>query len=132
MKLKVMARGGGACLAAVAAAAVSLTACGGSTPSSSPNNASATSNYGPTGAVPAVGTKVQGGTAYFQEGPAAPPTYIFPFISPQVCSTMNYGQFTYLMYRPLYWFGNNNSPSVDLTTASANSPSGPMATKPSR
>ncbi len=122
MKLKVMARGGGVCLAAVAAAAVSLTACGGSTPSSSPNNASAASNYGPTGAVPAVGTKVQGGTAYFQEGPAAPPTYIFPFISPQVCSTMNYGQFTYMMYRPLYWFGNNNSPSVDLNYSIGKAP----------
>ena len=53
-------------------------------------------NYGPTGAVPSVGTKIQGGTAYFQEGPAAPPTYIFPFISFAVCSTMNYGQFTYM------------------------------------
>jgi peptide/nickel transport system substrate-binding protein len=71
-------------------------------------------NYGPTGAVgPVVGKKIQGGTAYFQEGPSAPPTYIFPFISFQVCSTMNYGQLTYMLYRPLYWFGNNNSPSVD-------------------
>jgi peptide/nickel transport system substrate-binding protein len=113
MKLKVMARGGGVCLAAVATAAVTLSACGSSTPSSSPNNSSATSNYGPTTPVPAVGTKIQGGTAYFMEGPAAPPTYIFPFISPQVCSTMNYGQMTYLMYRPLYWFGNNNSPTFD-------------------
>ena len=86
------------------------------------NNASATSNYGPTGAVPAVGTKIQGGTAYFEEGPAAPPTYIFPMISPQVCSTMNYGQFTYLMYRPLYWFGNNNSPTVDYNYSVGNAP----------
>jgi peptide/nickel transport system substrate-binding protein len=123
MKLKVMARGGGVCLVAVAAAAVTLTACGSSsTPSSSPNTASATSNYGPTGPVPAAGTKIQGGTAYFQEGPAAPPTYIFPFISPQVCSTMNYGQFTYMMYRPLYWFGNNNSPSVDYNYSIGNAP----------
>jgi len=77
-------------------------------------SASATTNYGPTGPVPSVGTKVKGGTAYFQEGPSAAPTYIFPFISPEVCSTMNYGQLTYLMYRPLYWFGNNNSPTVDF------------------
>ncbi len=82
----------------------------------------ATTNYGPTGAVKATGTKIQGGTAYFQEGPAAPPTYIFPFISPQVCSTMNFGQFTYLMYRPLYWFGNNNSPSVDYNYSVGNAP----------
>jgi peptide/nickel transport system substrate-binding protein len=78
--------------------------------------------YGPSGAVPASGTKIAGGTAYFQEGPAAPPTYIFPFISPQVCSTMNYGQLTYMMYRPLYWFGNNNSPTVDPSYSIANPP----------
>jgi peptide/nickel transport system substrate-binding protein len=85
-------------------------------------SAQSANNYGPSGAVPAVGTKIQGGTAYFQEGPAAPPTYIFPMISPQVCSTMNYGQFTYLMYRPLYWFGNNNSPSVDYSYSVGNAP----------
>ncbi len=33
-------------------------------------SAQSTGNYGPTGAVPSVGTKIQGGTAYFQEGPA--------------------------------------------------------------
>jgi peptide/nickel transport system substrate-binding protein len=78
--------------------------------------------YGPTTAVPAVGTKIAGGTAYFMEGPGAPPTYIFPFISPQVCSTMNYGQLTYLMYRPLYWFGNNNAATVDPNYSIANPP----------
>ena len=29
-----------------------------------------TGNYGPSGAVRRFGTKIQGGTAYFQEGPA--------------------------------------------------------------
>ncbi len=72
--------------------------------------------------VPAIGTKIAGGTANFMEGPSAPPTYIFPFISPQVCSTMNYGQFTYLMYRPLYWFGNNNTPTVDPNYSIGNPP----------
>jgi len=90
--------------------------------STSAASAQSTGNYGPTGPVPSVGTKIQGGTAYFMEGPAAPPTYIFPFISPQVCSTMNYGQFTYLMYRPLYWFGNNNSPTVDYNYSVGNAP----------
>ena len=85
-------------------------------------SAASTGNYGPTGAVPSVGTRIQGGTAYFMEGPAAPPTYIFPFISSQVCSTMNYGQFTYMMYRPLYWFGNNNSPTVDYNYSVGNPP----------
>ena len=84
--------------------------------------ASASGNFGPTTAVPSVGTKIQGGTAYFMEGQQAPPTYIFPFISPQVCSTMNYGQLTYLMYRPLYWFGNYNQPTVDYNYSVANPP----------
>jgi peptide/nickel transport system substrate-binding protein len=114
----------GVLVVAAATAAVSLTATGGAAaaPSSSSTNAAAAGNYGPTGAVPSVGTKIQGGTAYFQEGPAAPPTYVFPFISPQVCSTMNYGQLTYLMYRPLYWFGNNNTPTVDFNYSIGKAP----------
>ncbi|HTW06829.1 MAG TPA: ABC transporter substrate-binding protein [Acidimicrobiales bacterium] len=84
-----------------------------STTNAGASSGSAADNYGPTGPVPAVGTPISGGTAYFMEGQNAPPTYVFPFISPQVCSTMNYGQLTYLMYRPLYWFGNNNNPGID-------------------
>ncbi|MDA8303383.1 MAG: ABC transporter substrate-binding protein [Actinomycetota bacterium] len=85
-------------------------------------SAASANNFGPTTAVPAQGTKMSGGTAYFMEGQSAPPTYIFPFISPQVCSTMNYGQLTYLMYRPLYWFGNYNQPTVDYNYSVANPP----------
>jgi len=79
-------------------------------------------NYGPTGPVASVGTESPGGIGYFQEGPAAPPTYIFPFISPEVCSIMNYGQFTYLMYRPLYWYGNNYAPTVDYNQSIGQTP----------
>jgi hypothetical protein len=107
---------------ALAVATVGLLSAGLATALPYSASAQSANNYGPSGAVPAVGTKIQGGTAYFQEGPAAPPTYIFPFISPQVCSTMNYGQFTYLMYRPLYWFGNNNSPPVDYNYSIGNPP----------
>jgi peptide/nickel transport system substrate-binding protein len=85
-------------------------------------NASGSSSYGPTGAVPSVGTKIQGGTAYFMEGSAAPPTYIFPFMNAQNCSTMNYGQLMLLLYRPLYWYGNNNSPDVDYSYSIGNAP----------
>jgi peptide/nickel transport system substrate-binding protein len=110
----------GVMAAALATAAGSLTGAGAASAASIP---AATPNYyGPNGPVPAVGHAVQGGTAYFMEGQQAPPTYIFPFISPQVCSTMNYGQLTYLMYRPLYWFGNNNQPSVDYNYSIANPP----------
>ncbi len=105
----------GVLVVAVGTAATSLVGA----PSAS---AASVDNYGPTTAVPAQGAKINGGTGYFMEGQSAPPTYIFPFISPQVCSTMNYGQLTYLMYRPLYWFGNYNQPTVDYNYSMANPP----------
>jgi len=35
---------------------------------------------------------------------------------------MNYGQLTYLLYRPLYWFGNNNKATVDYNYSIGNVP----------
>jgi peptide/nickel transport system substrate-binding protein len=88
----------------------------------STSTASAAPKYGPPTPIPAEGTKIQGGTGYFQEGPADQPTYIFPFISPQECSTVNFGQFTSIMYRPLYWFGNNNQATVDYNYSIGKAP----------
>ena len=79
----------------------------------SPIEASAFGNYGPTGPVPAVGTRILGGTAYFAEGPGTAPGFIFPFYDPQDCTPVNIGQLVQLMYRPLYWYGNDNSPTID-------------------
>ncbi len=79
----------------VAAAALILTACGSSTPPAS--------NGSTTTTAPA--TIHHGGTAYFAEGAGAPPNYIFPFSSLTYFSVSNLNQFQYLMYRPLYWFG---------------------------
>ena len=59
------------------------------------------------------GTKVKGGTVYFTEGASAPPNYIFPMYNVQVCSVANFNQLIAMMYRPLYWYGNNYSPTVD-------------------
>jgi peptide/nickel transport system substrate-binding protein len=56
-----------------------------------------------------------GGTAYFTEGPDATPNYIFPMYSFAFCSTTNNNQFMFMMYRPLYWYGNNYSPTVDYS-----------------
>jgi len=56
---------------------------------------------------------MSGGTVYFTEGPDAAPNYIFPMYSPQVCSTANNNQLEYMMYRPLYWYGNNYRPTID-------------------
>jgi peptide/nickel transport system substrate-binding protein len=85
-------------------------------------SAQSTGNYGPTGPVPSVGTKIQGGTAYFMEGPANAPNYAFPQTPFAYCSTTNYGQFIYMQYRPLYWFGNNNTATVDYNYSVGNKP----------
>ena len=52
---------------------------------------------------------------YFTEGPDAPPNYIFPMYTFEVCSTTNVNQFMDMMYRPLYWYGNNYSPTIDYS-----------------
>jgi peptide/nickel transport system substrate-binding protein len=61
------------------------------------------------------GTRIKGGTVYFTEGADAPPNYIFPMYAPQVCSTANSNQLQDMMYRPLYWYGNNYRPTVDYS-----------------
>jgi peptide/nickel transport system substrate-binding protein len=56
----------------------------------------------------------RGGTVYFAT--RLPPDSIFPFISgPAYFNVANVNQFQYLMYRPLYWFGQikSSSPSFD-------------------
>jgi peptide/nickel transport system substrate-binding protein len=58
------------------------------------------------------GTKVSGGTIYFAEGSQAPPNYIFPMYSFAVCSTVNANQLMINMWRGLYFYGQNYSPSI--------------------
>jgi peptide/nickel transport system substrate-binding protein len=41
--------------------------------------------------------------------PAGPPDWIFPLTSSAYYSVTNVAQFQYLMYRPLYWFGQPHS-----------------------
>jgi hypothetical protein len=54
-------------------------------------------------------TPVNGGTAVMAEPPAEAPSYIFPFMDGPDVSNQNLFDFTYLMYRPLYWFGQGLS-----------------------
>src|SRR6266699_2537620 len=75
-------------LAAVGLVALALTACG--------NN-------------PTTQQKLSGGTATFAEAPNAKPNYIFPLASGGFFSVANLSQFQFLMYRPLYWFGENGT-----------------------
>jgi peptide/nickel transport system substrate-binding protein len=74
--------------------------------------------------IPTGGTKVSGGTVRWAEPPGTPPTYIFPFMSPQNSSVDNISQFQYLMYRPLYMFGfpSNNKTTLNPTLSLASAP----------
>jgi peptide/nickel transport system substrate-binding protein len=99
-----------ACGAAVLA--VTAAACGSSGGSGGGNGASA-----PTG-----GTPQSGGTATFALPPSTTPNYIFPFDSSAYFSVVNAEDFQYLMYRPLYWFGNGAAPTLNTARSLANAP----------
>jgi peptide/nickel transport system substrate-binding protein len=78
---------------------------------------------GSTGAsAPTGGTPVKGGTATFALPPATVPNYIFPFTSSTYFSVVNAEDFQYLMYRPLYWFGNGASPTLNASLSPADAP----------
>jgi peptide/nickel transport system substrate-binding protein len=94
---------------AAGAAALALAAAGCSS-SGSGSSASATA------------TPIAGGTAVMAEAPSYPPTYIFPYMSSANVSNVNLFNFTYLMYRPLYWFGTGNQPTVNTSLSLANLP----------
>ena len=103
----------GALLVALAAAA-----CGSSSSSSSSSAAPTgvpTSGTGLTAATAPSGTKISGGTVYFTQGPDAQPNYIFPMYSFAVCGIQNINQLMDMMYKPLYWYGNNYRPTVDYS-----------------
>ncbi len=75
------------------------------------------------GSTPATGgTPVQGGTAVFAEPPSDVPNYIFPFTSSSYISIVNLDDFSMLLYRPLYWFGDNGQPVVNGSLSLANPP----------
>lgn len=109
--------------ATVGSLAIVLAACGSSSKSSSGTSNPGTTNsssgstaltgVGYTTPTKGTGTKVSGGTVYFTEGSNAAPNYIFPMTSPQVCGINNVEQLSAMLYRPLYWYGNNYSPTVD-------------------
>ncbi len=105
--------------AAVATALV-LAACGssgrGPGSSATPGGSSGSSLSGgsQTGHVIAsTGTPARGGTAYWAEQPLSPPNYIFPLVSGAYYSNENVYDFQTLMYRPLYWYGDQGKPGVD-------------------
>ena len=93
-----------AALAASAAMMVGLSACGGSSSGSS-----------------AGATKILGGTINVAETPQSPPTYIWAYENGTNFSTVN-SFFDETMYRPLYFFGQDGNPNVDLSISIGNAP----------
>jgi peptide/nickel transport system substrate-binding protein len=73
-------------------------------------------------APPTGGTPTNGGTAVFAEQPSTPPNYIFPFTSSSFISIVNLNDFSFLLYRPLYWFANGTQPTVNPSISLANAP----------
>jgi len=61
-------------------------------------------------ATPSTGRPVEGGLATFAERPNTTPNYIFPFMPVQYFSVTNISDLQYLLYRPLYWFGEAGRP----------------------
>jgi peptide/nickel transport system substrate-binding protein len=88
-------------VAAVGVAAVALIAAGCSSNGS-----------GSTGSSGSSGTKVTGGTATVALPAGVTYSWIFPFYAITNSSVYNDQQFEWLLYRPLYMFGNNTNSSV--------------------
>ncbi|MDQ2874017.1 MAG: ABC transporter substrate-binding protein [Actinomycetota bacterium] len=70
------------------------------------------------------GKTVKGGTATFALQPGTTLSWIFPFYSITNSSVYNSEQFQWLMYRPLYMFGNNtaNDVAINYPLSPANAP----------
>lgn len=122
-------------VAVLAIAGMTLAACSSTTKTSSSGTSTAGSSSaavtsgapssGTTSAPPGAptgGTPVQGGTAVFAEPPQTVPNWIFPFMSLANFSVINISDFQYLMYRPLYWFGQGESPVLNTTKSLAEQP----------
>lgn len=60
--------------------------------------------------------------ATWAEVAQGPPNFIFPFMSLAYFSVANSEQFQYLMYRPLYWFGEGSQPDVNPELSLADPP----------
>jgi peptide/nickel transport system substrate-binding protein len=58
----------------------------------------------------------------FAEPPSSPPNYIFPFTSSAYISIVNLNDFSYLLYRPMYWFANGTQPTFNPSLSLANPP----------
>jgi peptide/nickel transport system substrate-binding protein len=98
-----------AALATAAAAALALAACtnGGTGPAASGGSGSASANKE---------------TVRFAEFPGSIPNWILPITDPAHDGTPNTQEFSYLMWRPLYWEGTGTGPTIDEQYSVADAP----------
>jgi peptide/nickel transport system substrate-binding protein len=61
-------------------------------------------------------------SATYAEAPSVTPNYILPFYPGALCSVANIDQFQYLMFRPLYWFGEGSAPTLNPTLSIGDTP----------
>ena len=61
-------------------------------------------------------------TVTWGEPPNTPPSYISPLEASSWFSVTNYQDFTTLLYRPLYWFGDSGQPKINLSLSIGNAP----------
>jgi peptide/nickel transport system substrate-binding protein len=72
---------------------------------------------------PPTGVRLKGGVATWAEPPGAQPNWIWPFMPITNYSVYNSQSFQWLMYRPLYMFGNNGvQTTVNYPLSLANAP----------
>jgi peptide/nickel transport system substrate-binding protein len=67
-------------------------------------------------------TPVSGGTATYATIPGFNANYIFPFTSADFFTATNTNDFQFLMYRPLYWFGDGQKPYLNKQLSIASPP----------
>ena len=96
-------------VALIAAAALTAAGCGGSSGGSSGSGSSS-------------GLSTNGDTATWAETAGFTPNFIFPFTDAAHFGTWNIDDLQYLLYRPLYWYGQNESPTIDYDLSLAGRP----------
>jgi peptide/nickel transport system substrate-binding protein len=100
LRSKALAVGVGAVVLSLAAAACSSSA-----------------DNGPTG-----GTPVKGGAAVYALQPSSTPNYIFPYANSSYFTVPNIDYLQLMLYRPLYWFGQDGQPAVNYSLSLAKPP----------
>jgi len=100
-------------VAIAAVAALTAAGCGGG--GSGNNNNSSSSSLSKM--------STNGNTATWADVSGFTPNFIFPFTDAAHFGTWNINDLQYLMYRPLYWFGANEDPTVDYNLSVGTAPS---------